>query len=214
MLFVENELLRLGLEGMLQTLPAVNLRDSCTSVDELNLRLTHAPVDVLVVSSSNRVPLSAEMTKSALSPPRTLMILDVRSDMWLDVTHSPADGYLLHENLTAESLHQALSQLASDQMPMPRGLGRQLLDRVRDNPPAIAASVTVRERDVLQHVADGLSNRQIAQKLGISHHSVKRLVSSLLLKLGAANRAGAVMAALELGLLSASVPRSAQSLDR
>ena len=61
--------------------------------------------------------------------------------------------------------------------------------------------LTRRELDVLELMADGLPNKAIAQRLGISGQTVKFHVASISGKLGAANRAEAVRRALRRGLL-------------
>jgi DNA-binding NarL/FixJ family response regulator len=63
-------------------------------------------------------------------------------------------------------------------------------------------TLTAREREVLERLADGLSNREIAAALGISDHTAKFHVASVLAKLGAANRAEAVRQGLRRGLLT------------
>jgi two-component system nitrate/nitrite response regulator NarL len=62
--------------------------------------------------------------------------------------------------------------------------------------------LTPREREVLVLVADGLPNKAIARELGISEHTAKFHVGSVLGKLGASSRAEAVMLATRRGLLS------------
>ena len=61
--------------------------------------------------------------------------------------------------------------------------------------------LTARERDVLALLADGLGNRDIAQALGISEHTVKFHLGAIFGKLGAATRTEAVRRALRLGLV-------------
>ncbi len=80
-------------------------------------------------------------------------------------------------------------------------------------PPAIAAvlarqareprrtALTEREREVLRLVADGLSNKQVARRLGISERTVKYHINSVMTKLGADNRAQAVAVAVRRRLL-------------
>ena len=63
------------------------------------------------------------------------------------------------------------------------------------------AALTMRERDVLRLMAQGLVNRQIAAELGISSHTVKYHVASVLAKLGAHTRTEAVTRGLREGLL-------------
>ena len=64
------------------------------------------------------------------------------------------------------------------------------------------AGITARELEVLGLCADGLANKQIAQRLGVTSHTAKFHVESLLRKLGAANRAGAVKEGIRRGLIA------------
>jgi two-component system, NarL family, nitrate/nitrite response regulator NarL len=61
--------------------------------------------------------------------------------------------------------------------------------------------LTLRERKVLTLIASGLSNKKIAQRLGISEHTAKFHVNSILAKLGASTRTEAVVIAAQRGLL-------------
>jgi two-component system response regulator DesR len=62
--------------------------------------------------------------------------------------------------------------------------------------------LTAREREVLVHVAGGATNREIAEELHLSPHTVKEHTSALYRKLDVRNRAEAVQRAQRLGLLS------------
>ena len=66
----------------------------------------------------------------------------------------------------------------------------------------LAEPLTTREREVLALVAEGLSNKAIAQELGISDQTVKFHVAAICAKLGAPNRTSAVRLALDRGLLT------------
>jgi DNA-binding CsgD family transcriptional regulator len=70
------------------------------------------------------------------------------------------------------------------------------------NDGAFEEALTARERDVLELLAEGLSNRVVAQRLGISEHTVKFHVSSIYGKLGASSRAQAIRRAARRGLIT------------
>jgi DNA-binding NarL/FixJ family response regulator len=67
--------------------------------------------------------------------------------------------------------------------------------------PPLVEPLTPRERDVLDLVALGLSNKSVAERLGISDQTVKFHVASIIGKLGAANRTEAVRRAARRGLI-------------
>lgn len=74
----------------------------------------------------------------------------------------------------------------------------------RSEPAAVASAgeeLTAREREVLGHVAEGLSNKLIAHRLGISEHTVKFHVNAVMARLGAQSRTDAVVRAARRGLL-------------
>jgi DNA-binding NarL/FixJ family response regulator len=75
-----------------------------------------------------------------------------------------------------------------------RGEGQTELD-------ASEQILTLREIEVLGMIAEGLGNKEIASKLGISDHTVKFHISSILVKLGASNRAEAVTLGIRHGLI-------------
>ena len=62
--------------------------------------------------------------------------------------------------------------------------------------------LTSREQEVFEHIAAGLSNRQIATVLGISEHTVKFHVSAILGKLGVTSRAAAIRHGVRRGLVT------------
>ena len=70
------------------------------------------------------------------------------------------------------------------------------------HPPAAAMALSSREINVLSQVARGLSNKQIARKLGISDKTVRNHLSRIFRKLDAGNRTQAVMNAMRIGLLT------------
>jgi DNA-binding NarL/FixJ family response regulator len=74
--------------------------------------------------------------------------------------------------------------------------------REPDSDEILAEALTPREIEVLELVAEGLSNKSIADRLGISDHTVKFHISSLSGKLGAGNRTDAVRRGVQRGLIT------------
>lgn len=87
-----------------------------------------------------------------------------------------------------------------DRMSVARALGSFLTDTAAPDP-AAAVLLSRREREVLRLVADGLSDREIADRIAVSHHTVHRHVANIRHKLGSGSRAAAVAEAVRLGLL-------------
>ena len=82
-----------------------------------------------------------------------------------------------------------------------RELSGSILPNTQNLPPAPVESLTPRELEVLQHLAEGLPNKTIAHRLNISEHTVKFHVNAIMSKLGAQSRTEAVVRATQLGLI-------------
>jgi ATP/maltotriose-dependent transcriptional regulator MalT len=75
-----------------------------------------------------------------------------------------------------------------------------VVDR-QNEAPILVEPLTAREHEVLVLVADGLRNREIAERLGISDHTVKFHLAAIFGKLGVSSRTQAVRRALQFGLI-------------
>lgn len=129
-------------------------------------------------------------------PPLVALVQDVRSAR--AVLALGIAGAVLRDS-NAETVCAALWAVAHGLSVAPPGP-----QPFRPSPPAGAAlreDVTPREREVLVLLSEGLSNRAIAERLGISRHTVKFHVNALLQKLGVVGRTEAVVRAARLGLV-------------
>jgi DNA-binding NarL/FixJ family response regulator len=79
---------------------------------------------------------------------------------------------------------------------------REWTDSGENMTDALTEPLTARERDVLEHIAAGLSNKEIASVLDISEHTVKFHVSAVLGKLGVTSRAAAIRHGMRRGLVT------------
>jgi len=112
-----------------------------------------------------------------------------------------AAGYLLKGAPRAE-LFAAVRTVAAGGSLLASVASSAVLRRVRGEVPPGGPSLTPREREVLEALARGLGNKQIAAELGVSERTVKFHVSSLFVKLGARNRTEAVTIGARAGLVS------------
>jgi len=111
-----------------------------------------------------------------------------------------AIGYLL-KSAEADDLRRALRAAAAGQVQLDPAAAARLVREVR-SPPA-PESLTDREGEVMQLLARGMANKEIARDLGISEDTVKTHVSRILAKLGAQSRTQAVLHAMRVGLVEA-----------
>lgn len=110
-------------------------------------------------------------------------------------------GGLLHRDCDADQLGAALAAAAGGLLVIDPALAGAALAGDSALPDMPAEPLTPREREVLQLVAEGLSNKAIALRLGISDHTVKFHVNAVMTKLDAQSRTDAVVRAMRLGLV-------------
>jgi len=203
-IFARNVVIRHGLEAVLQQLPSVRSVHHCDHEDEVGKLIADADIDVLIVTNAES-PAVMELAQAATGT-KTLVLLDeTEAAGAASVAGLAADGFLIQQELTATELGVALDRVVAGQMPMPTSLGRELIARVHSpirSESARPINLTPRENETLRLLAEGLSNKQIARRLSISAHGAKRLVTSVMLKLGAPNRTAAVVTAIRMGIIS------------
>jgi DNA-binding NarL/FixJ family response regulator len=128
-----------------------------------------------------------------------------REDYIAQTLRAGASGFLLKTASPAELAAAVRSAMESDALLAPE-VTRRLIESYLTRPdPARApwvAELTEREREVLVSIATGLSNAQIAEKLFLSPATVKTHVNRVFAKTGVRDRAQAVIAAYEAGLVA------------
>jgi len=129
------------------------------------------------------------------------------ADDLLDAVEAGACGYLL-KTTGVTDIAEAVTRAASGEMLIPAATLMELLrrksdrDRARTADARVAASLTPREREVLRRMASARDTAGIAEDIGVSHHTARSYVQSVMEKLGTHTRLAAVLRAQELGLLS------------
>jgi len=168
--------------------------------------LADEPWDLLLLDA--RRDLLDELAELAADRPalRAVVLGPVEGDEALAAAFAGrAWGYVPRES-AAETLLAVVRAVAAGLTAVEPALAARwplALPARAANPGADAGpeDLTAREREVLQLVAEGLPNKAIALRLGISEHTVKFHVAAILGKLGAASRAEAVRLGARRGLL-------------
>lgn len=204
---VPNEVVRLGLVSMLTTLPSVDELIEVDDLGDLRPQFNHRSIDMIVLPcpSEENLEINQMVEDAADRGCKVLFLLNTMDQQ--DVSRAaklPVDGFIVQTELNRNSLHETLQRIMKGEISIPSALARELLSNVRRRPeqPGRPVLLTPREQQALVLLADGLSNKQIARRLGISEHGAKRHVANVLAKLNSPNRTLAVVIALKEGLLS------------
>jgi DNA-binding NarL/FixJ family response regulator len=210
LLVEENEVARRGLHEMLRSLcddtttPLVS--DICVAGSALGALALMAEFEPSLLMLPSDIGASAidSLLNAAMGCAVVLLLRSAEPGHLAAAYDTPADGFIMEQEVTEERLATALRQIGRGEMPMPSALARHMLNdastrSVRARQPLL----TPREGQVLQLLAGGLSNKQIARALSISAHGAKRHVANVLMKLNCPNRTMAVARALNEDLLGA-----------
>ena len=115
-----------------------------------------------------------------------------------------ASGYLVKDCSTDE-VAAAVRMAANGETALSPQLAATMLDEVRrlevPNPAEEDRIITKREEEVLQHIADGCSTPEVAERLYISQKTVKNHLASIYQKLDARDRTQAVLQAVRMGIV-------------
>lgn len=138
-----------------------------------------------------------------------VLMLSVHEDIeyMIESVRAGAHGYLRKDSTPAE-LREAIRALHSGQTYFSPALAEQMAEALRKGKEATARApgqatdvLTAREREILVHIAQGKTNKEIGAELGISTRTVEAHRDSLMRKLGIRTVAGLTRLALEQGLL-------------
>jgi two-component system nitrate/nitrite response regulator NarL len=136
----------------------------------------------------------------AIAGQRPTLAVLWREDQAREALAAGAQGVLLRERID-DRLGSAVRAVADGLLVADEALAEAVLRPPAPAAPDLVEPLTARELEVLQLVAEGLTNRRIGARLGISEHTAKFHVNAILGKLGARSRGEAVAQAARLGLL-------------
>ena len=209
-----NDITRAGLRSVLNELTLTNVIGEATSaLEAIKLCRTERPDVVLVnlaLRDSNGTALIGQLR--AASPRSAIVVVTADDDPQsvIDAIQAGASGYLLLGVRSAELAEAVDRAVAGESFVDPVVAGRVVQVLAAGSGLGIGASrptpLTARELEVLQAIAHGRSNKEIATDLDVAPGTAKVHVERILRKLVVSNRAEATMRAVQLGLLDTTRP--------
>ncbi len=196
----DHPLLRDGLSAMLATQADMRLLGEAGDGEQAIARYGELRPDVVLMDL--QMPkmdgVEATLRIRQLDPRARIIVLttykgDVRA---LRALQAGASSYLLKDMLRRDLVDTIRNVYAGRRQPMPPEVAESLAAHVLDE------SLSLRETEVLQHVACGLSNKQVGQRLHVSEETIKAHMKSILSKLKVRDRTHAVTKALRRGILA------------
>jgi DNA-binding NarL/FixJ family response regulator len=203
----DHPVVRRGLAVLLATLPGIEVvgeaADGSSAVKEA--QLTHPDVVVMDIQMPGLDGVEATKALAAAVPSAAVLVLTMFEDSQTVVMalRAGAKGYLL-KGADQDEIVRAIRAVAAGDTVLGKPVAAQLLDHL-DTPgtpsaPTPFADLTRRETEILDQIAAGRSNTDIAGSLGLAAKTVSNHISAIFAKLRVASRAEAIVRARDAGL--------------
>ena len=201
----DHEIVRRGVRDLLDAEPDLVVVGEASSEEEALRRVPALDPDVAVLDvrleSGDGISACREI-RSRHPRTRCLMLTSFADDEALfHAIMAGAAGYALKQ-IRSNDLVDAIRRIASGQDLIDPAMTAKVLDRLRKGPEQdhVIARLSGQERAVLELIAEGLTNRQIAARMYLAEKTVKNYVTAILAKMGMSRRTeAAVYAAKHLG---------------
>lgn len=194
----DHEVVRIGLASLLDRQPGFSVVGEATSGDEAVRLARRERPDVVVMDirmpNGSGIDACRTITTERPSLPVIMLTSYADADALFDAIDAGASGYVL-KRIGSGELVDAVRTVAAGGSLLDPAVTRSVLERLRNasrlEEAGAFADLTEQERRVLAHVANGASNREIAERMQLAEKTVRNYVSSLLAKLALESRAQA-----------------------
>ncbi len=198
----DHEVVRRGVRELLESADDLEVVGEAGSAAEALHRVPATSPDVAILDvrlpDGSGIEVCREL-RSSMPDLKCLMLTSFNDDEALfDAVMAGAAGYVLKE-VRGSDLIESVRRAAAGHSLLDPMVTARVIDRLR-NPPkdALTAALSPQESAILGHLADGLTNRQIAEQMFLAEKTVKNYVSNLLAKLGMHHRTQAAVYAARL----------------
>lgn len=211
-------LLRQGIEHSLSSVEDIEISGAADLNGGALSTIDTLPPDVALVDidapSNNGLTLARKIKQRSPNIGVIVLTSNASDAQLFQVLKAQASAYLEKE-VTADQLVDTIRRVARGEHPINEGLttrpkvAEQVLQQFQElsqryEAEAFISPLTSRETEILNYIAQGYLNKQIAIRLGISEQTIKNHVTSILRKLNANARTDAVVVAIKQGLISIS----------
>jgi two-component system, NarL family, response regulator YdfI len=192
-----SSVVRAGLESLVRSIPSLEFAGT---IEASQLAASELSGDVLLIeagdSSEHEWPILADL------PIPVVLLLDSADSALISSALRSGIRGAISLDATPEEIEGAVHAVnAGLVVTTPASLAELLPDDPRTFAEELAEPLSDRELEVLNLLAEGISNKLIAHRLSISEHTVKTHVASIFAKLGASSRTEAVSQAIRRGLV-------------
>jgi two-component system, NarL family, response regulator DevR len=199
----DHEVVRHGLRDLLEREGDIEVVGESGSAVDAGHRIPALRPDVAVLDARLPDGSGIDVCRDVRSIDPTIQALILTSfeddEALFAAIMAGAAGYVLKQ-IRGTDLVDAVRRVAGGQSLLDPAVTQRVLDRIRRGPdqPDELRGLTEQERRILGLVAEGLTNREIAQRMFLSEKTIKNYVSSLLAKLGMERRTQAAVLAAKL----------------
>jgi two-component system response regulator DevR len=199
----DHDIVRRGLTHLFETAGDIDVVGEAGTAEEALSRIPPTRPDVALLDvrlpDGDGVQVCREI-RSRHPEIHCLMLTSFSDDEALfDAIMAGASGFILKQ-VKSEEIVQAVRFVAKGQSLLDPAVTGRVLDRLRNGPEEDErlARLSPRERNILELIADGLTNRQISERIHLAEKTVKNYVSNVLAKLGLERRTQAAVLATKL----------------